>query len=279
MRAVRRSLALVAALAAAAALAACGNGGASGEPQDYVTDVLALAAPGEGMRPSVAIAAASDLRLALDAYRSALETACSASITVTYGSSGQFARQIIAGAPVDLFLSADTRYTDEVAREGRVAPGGMARYARGRIALLVRPGLPLPADLASAASPEYRSIAIANPEHAPYGRAAEEALRNAGIYEQVKGRLVLAENARQSVDYVDKGNADLGIVALPLLAGHDPATFRVLDDNLHQPIDQAGAVIVGTGAERTARCILQQLLSPAAQQHLANYGFEPPSAD
>ncbi len=260
-------------------MAACGNGGAGGEPQGYVTDVLAAAAPGEGMRPSVAIAAASDLRLALDEYRGTLESSCNASITVTYGSSGQFARQIIAGAPIDLFLSADTRYTDEIAREGRAAPGGMARYARGRIAILVRPGLPLPADLPGAASPEYRSIAIANPDHAPYGRAAEEALRNAGIYEQVKGRLVLAENARQSVDYVDKGNADLGIVALPLLAGHDPATFRVLDDGLHQPIDQAGAVIAGTGAERTARCILQQLLSPAAQQHLANYGFEPPSAD
>lgn len=262
-----------------AASAGCGGGSEQQDPQGYVTDVLAGAAPGEGMRPSMAVAAASDLRLALDEYRGTLESACSATITITYGSSGQFARQVIAGAPFDLFLSADTRYTDEVAREGRVAPGGMARYARGRIAILVRPGLPLPSDLAGVAAPEYKSVAIANPDHAPYGRAAEEALRSAGIYDQVKSRLVLAENARQSVDYVDKGNADAGVVALPLLAGHDPTTFRVLDASLHQPIDQAGAVIAGTGAERTARCILQQLLSPAAQEHLAKYGFEPPASN
>ncbi len=274
-----RRLEMTAALVVVFAFAACGGNVPGGEGQRYVTDVLAGAAAGEGMRPSVAIAAASDLRLALDDYREALEAACNATVTVTYGSSGQFARQTAAGAPFDLFLSADSRYTDELEHKGRVAPGGMARYARGRIAILVRPGLPLPADVTGIAAPEYRTIAIANPDHAPYGRAAEQALRAAGVFDQVKSRLVLAENARQTVDYVEKGNADLGVVALSLLTGHSPGSFRLLDESLHQPIDQAGAVIAGTGAERTARCILQQLLAPPGQEHLSKYGFEPPASD
>jgi len=271
---MRRVAAL--ALLVAPFVVACADSSAPASDGGYVTDVMAGAQPGEGSRTELTVAAASDLRLAMTELQPALETACGARLTVVYGSSGQFARQLAAGAPFDLFLSADTAYTAEVASAGRVAPGGMARYARGRIALLVRSGLPLPDGLEGLANPQYRKISIANSDHAPYGRAAREALERSDIFPAVKDRLVLADSARGSVDYVDSGNADAGVVALALLADHDSSRYRALDPSLHEPLDQAGAVIAGTGAERTARCVLQELLGDAAQVTLRNFGFDPP---
>lgn len=268
--------ATVAVVAALLVLAGCAGEKGEAPSSGYVTDVAGPAAGGEGSRSTLNVAAAANLRLALEELRPALEQACGARITATYGASGQFANQIAAGAPFDLFLSADARYTDDLAARGLVAPGGMARYARGRIALAVRPGLPLPNDVGAVNDPQYAKIAIANPELAPYGRAAEEALKAAGIYDAIKGRLVLAENVRQSVDYVDGGNADAGIVALALVVDHPPERYRPIEPTLHGPIDQTGAVIAGRGGERTARCVLQALLEEPAQGVLRSYGYDPP---
>ncbi|WP_165772596.1 molybdate ABC transporter substrate-binding protein [Tepidiforma thermophila] len=259
-----------------ATIAGCGTGGdRAGPPVAYVTDVAAGAAADERSSPRLAVAAAADLRLALEALRPAIEAHCATAMTTTYGSSGQLARQISSGAPFALFLSADTSYVAEVVRSGRAAPASAAIYGRGRLAVVTRAGVPLPSSLEDLSDARYRTIAIANPDHAPYGRAAYDALRSAGILDRVEGRLVLGENVRQAVEYVDNGNADAGIVALALVIGRGADGYLLVPQALHEPITQAGVVIRGTEAERTARCALQYLLDPGGQRVLATYGFEP----
>ncbi len=257
-----------------ATIAGCGTGGdRAGSPVAYVTDVAAGAAADERSSPRLAVAAAADLRLALEALRPAIESHCATAMTTTYGSSGQLARQISSGAPFALFLSADTSYVAEVVRSGRAAPASAAVYGRGRLAVVTRAGVPLPSSLEDLSDARYRTIAIANPDHAPYGRAALEAFRSAGILDRVEGRLVLGENVRQAVEYVDNGSADAGLVALALVIDRGADRYLMVDDVLHGPITQAGVVIRSTGAERTARCALQYLLSEMGQRALAAYGF------
>ncbi len=259
--------------------AACGSPSTeespAGDGVEWVTNVAAGAAPDEGTTPRVNVAAASDLRGALEELRPALEGACQTAVTVTYGSSGQLSQQIAAGAPFALFLSADRQYPEQLAAKGRVAPGGLALYGRGRLALVVRDGLPVPGSPGALVDGPYRSIAIANPQHAPYGRAARQALERSGTLAAVETRLVIAENVRQALDYVETGNADAGLVALALIPPGARQAVHLVDAALHEPIEQAGAVIAGSGAERTARCLLQYLLDAPGQAVLQRYGFEP----
>lgn len=265
---------LVAGLAAACGSASSGDA-STYDGAEWVTSVTAGAAPHERTSPRVNVAAASDLRAVLDELRPTLEGTCETTITVSYGSSGQLASQIAAGAPFALFLSADRQYAEQLAADGLVATGGLARYGRGRLALVVREGLHVPDALNALASGTYRSIAIANPQHAPYGRAARQALERSGTLAAVESRLVIAENVRQALEYVETGNADAGLVALALLPPGARQAAWPVDAALYEPIEQAGAVIAGSGGERTARCLLQYLLDPPGQAALQRYGFEP----
>ncbi len=225
---------------------------------------------GDG-RPGITVAAASDLRDVLTGLKPRLESASGSHITFVFGSSGQLKQQVLAGAKYDLFLSADQAYVAELERAGRVTRS--IGYAQGRLALTWRDGLaPLdgPEDLTRA---DVRRIAIANPDHAPYGRAAQEALATAGLEPAVAGPLVLAENVRQALDYVEGGNADAGLVALALvIRGARP--YEVVDASLHRPIVQAGGV-VRDGHEEEAGAILDLLMSGEGQAALREYGFEP----
>lgn len=274
---MRRATSAIAIIVAVLA-AACTGSAADDRDATTASSVVAGGELEEGSRSETTVAAASDLRLALSELRPALEAACSARLTVVYGSSGQFARQLKAGAPFDLFLSADSAYADEVERAGRAAVGGLTQYARGRLALLVRSGLTLPEGLAALSDPKFRRISIANADHAPYGRAAREALERAGVLADVEGRLVLADNAQAAVDYVASGNADAGVVPLALVVDQDSSRYLPIDPGLHGPLDQTGVVIAKTGAERTARCVLRELLSVPIQARLRDFGFGPPGA-
>ncbi len=225
---------------------------------------------GDG-RPAITVAAASDLRDALAGLKPRLESASGSHITFVFGSSGQLKQQVLAGAKYDLFLSADQAYVGELERAGRVTRS--AGYAHGRLALTWREGLaPMdgPEDLTRT---DVRRIAIANPDHAPYGRAAQDALAAAGLEPAVAGRLVLAENVRQALDYVEGGNADAGLVALALVIG-GARPYKLVDASLHRPIVQAGGVVRG-GHEEEAGAILDFLISVDGQAALREYGFEP----
>ena len=260
--------------------AACGSGDDAADiPYPLVTpaaeapDVTSGAGDDETHGGSVQVAAASDLHGVLDGLVDDIDEVCQTEIVTVYGSSGQLKEQVLAGADYGLFLSADAAFPAELDDEGLVVPGGRASYAVGRLALVTREGVPPAQAVEDLSSPAYEHITIANPGHAPYGVAAREALENAGIYEDVADRIVLGENVRQSFDYAITGNADAGLVAWSLAVA-DGVEHVIVDERLHEPIEQGGAVIRGPGAELDARCVFQYLLNPAGQEHLAANGFE-----
>ena len=263
-----RRLPAIALLALAAHATAGAETGPATSTQDAGTTVL--------------VAAASDLKFALDEILAVFRAGTGIDVRVTYGSSGNFARQIGQGAPFDLFLSADESYVERLAQRGLTRDRGVP-YAVGRIVLYVPRGSPLAPD------PELRGlaqrladgsagrIAIANPDHAPYGRAAERALRQLGLWEAVAPRLVLGENVVQAAQFASSGNAEGGIIAYSLAlapALRDRGTFVLLPESLHAPLLQR--MVLLSRAPPAALRLYEYLQAPAARAVLVRYGFALP---
>lgn len=229
--------------------------------------------------PPAAIAAAADLQFALPEIAQAFERASGLRLRLSFGSSGVFSQQIIQGAPFELFFSADESYVDRLFAAGRSVDRGVF-YATGRIALFLPNGSPLKADrdladLGRAASDgRLKHLAIANPEHAPYGRAAREALSHAGIWAQLESKLVLGENAAQAAQFVATGNAQAGILPLSLVRAPEmlaKGAFVTLPESWHAPLKQR--VVLLKGAGEAARQFYAFLQKPATREILARYGF------
>jgi molybdate transport system substrate-binding protein len=209
------------------------------------------------------------------------EQATGIPVKLTLGSSGTLYSQIRNGAPFDLFFSADLRYPQKLEESGDAVPGSLYRYARGRIVLWVPAGSPLDVaqrGMAALLDPVVKRIAIANPKHAPYGRAAVAAMTHAGVYDRVKGRLVLGENIAQAAQFVESGAADIGIIALSLaLAPPMKQAGRYWDVPLewYPPLEQ-GAVILRQGANHGgARAFVAYVQSAEGQTIMRRYGFLP----
>jgi molybdate transport system substrate-binding protein len=176
------------------------------------------------------------------------------------------AQQILHGAEIDVFLSANERYIDELARVGAVDSTSKVVYAQGRIALWSAKKLTFK-DLRT-----VRHLAIANPEHAPYGQAAKEALVSRGIWEAVRNRAVYGENVRQALQFAQTGNADAAVVAWSLVKDKGG---ELLPLEWHKPILQTAAIPVRSGNKDAARRLLTFLLSPQGQKLLVQHGFSP----
>jgi molybdate transport system substrate-binding protein len=228
------------------------------------------------------IAAASDLRFALDDVAARFARDHGAGVRIVYGSSGNFRRQIAEGAPFELFLSADDAYVLALAKEGRTADEGVL-YATGRIALVVPEGSalrlePQLTDLAAAvADGRVRKFAIANPEHAPYGRAAQEALSAAGAWEAIRPRLVLGENVAQAAQFALSASAQGGIVALSLALAPEvlgSGRYVAIPATMHRPLNQR--MVLTRQARSTARAFYAYLQQPAARAVFVRYGFALP---
>lgn len=225
------------------------------------------------------VAAASDLQFALAEVAAAFTADTGHSVRLAMGSSGNFARQIRQGAPFQLFLSADERYVLDLARDGHLRDEG-SLYAIGRIVLIVPHGSPLAADGSLAdlrdalADGRLTRFAIANPEHAPYGRRAEEALRSAGLWEAIRPRLVLGENVSQAAQFATSPDTQGGIVAYSLALSPRVAalgSYGLIPEHLHSPLRQRMALVKNAGpvAQRFHAYIGQ----PAARAVLAGHGF------
>src|SRR6202795_1371519 len=168
---------------------------------------------------AVKVAAAADLKFAMTELASQFEKQSGAKLNVTYGSSGNFLTQIQNGAPFDLFFSADSEYPKKLEAAGLAEPGTLREYAVGHIVIWTPNDSGINAANAgwnSLRAQRVKKIAIANTEHAPYGRAAVAAMKKAGVYEQVKDKLVYGENISQAAEFVQSGNAQAGIIALSL---------------------------------------------------------------
>lgn len=227
----------------------------------------------------VRVAAASDLKFALDdllvAFRAARPDV---EVEAVYGSSGNFYAQLSHRAPFDLFLSADVDLARRLADAG-LSDGPPFPYAYGRLAVWAPRASPLDVEalgLRAAAAPGVRAVAIANPQHAPYGRAAEEALRAAALLEAVAPRLVLGDNVAQTAQFVDSGSADVGIIALSLALApglRDRGKHGVVPEDAHAPLAQGGVVLRWAQDPAAARDLAAFLTGAAGRDLLARYGF------
>jgi molybdate transport system substrate-binding protein len=226
------------------------------------------------------IAAAADLQFALDDIsRGFRQSHPEIDVAVTYGSSGNFYSEIRNQAPFDVFLSADIEYPRKLAQEGYADARSMFTYGVGRIVVWAPEQSPL--DLArlqihALEADSVKHIAIANPQHAPYGRAAEAAMRSLGVYDRVASKLVLGENIAQTLQFVQSGAADVGIVALALaLAPSTRAQGRYWEIPLdaYPKIEQAGVVLSHAKNIAAAREFCAYLQSAVARGRLKEYGF------
>ena len=237
--------------------------------------------PAAAQAPDVRVAAASDLQAALPGLVARFEQETGLQASATFGSSGNFFTQIQNGAPFDVYLSADIDYPRRLQQAGFGEPGTLVAYATGRIVLWTRhdSGIDIRAGLPALRGAGVRRIAIANPGHAPYGRAAVAALRRAGLYEQVRARLVLGENIAQAAQFAQSGNADAGILALSLALGSTlraTGTYVEVPASLHPPIEQGAIVLRGARNAAAARRFLAFLQRPDIVQYLDAEGFESP---
>jgi molybdate transport system substrate-binding protein len=203
---------------------------------------------------------------------------------VSYGSSGNFETQIENGAPFDVFFSADIDYPRKLEAKGLAAPQSTYLYGIGKLILWVTNDsrLDVSKGLEILRDPSVKKIAIANPEHAPYGRAAEEALRKAGVYDAIKDRLVLGENISQTAEFAESGNADAGILALSLVlspALKDKGRYFQIPDNLYTPIQQGVVVVRASKNQQGAQAFLDYIKTPAETAILERYGFVLPGKE
>jgi molybdate transport system substrate-binding protein len=232
----------------------------------------------------VTVAAASDLTYAMKEIAADFEKSAACSVRVSYGSSGNFETQIENGAPFDVFFSADIEYPRKLEAQGLASPGSTYLYGIGKLILWVRNDsqLDVSKGLDVLRDPSLKKIAIANPLHAPYGRAAEEALRKAGVYDAVKDRLVLGENISQTAEFAETGNADAGILALSLVlspALKDKGRYFQIADNLYSPIQQGVVVVRASKNQQGAQAFLDYIKTPAETAILERYGFALPGKD
>ena len=248
MRAARVALTL------AGAVAACGRGGAESAP--------------------IRVAAAADLTLAFEELGRMFEQETGEAVSFSFGSTGLLAQQLRQGAPFDVFAAASVSFVEDVVAAGVCDGSTAAPYARGRIAIWTRRGLVAPAaTLEDLADSRFVRIAIANPEHAPYGLAAEQALRSAGLWDAIQPRLVLGENVRQTFQFAETGNVEAAIVALALVIQDRSNPWLLLDERLHEPIDQALVVCTGGAQRDGGEAFARFVDSEPGRAVMRRYGF------
>jgi len=228
----------------------------------------------------VSLAAASDLKFALDDIVQQFgKENKSVRVTITYGSSGNFYSQLANQAPFDMYFSADLAYPRQLAEQGMAWPGSEFTYAVGHLVIWVPTASTIDVGtlkMEALRSPSIRHVAIANPKHAPYGRAAEAAMRSHGVYDSIKDKLVFGENVAQTFQFVQSGAADIGIVALSLaLAPEARSQGRYWEVPLdaHPLIEQGGIILKRTKQPESAQAFRSFVLGAEGQQVLKKFGF------
>ena len=241
--------------------------------------LLAACAAGQ----EITIAAAADLNTVLPEIVVRYKSKSGKTVKLSFGSSGNFATQIQNGAPFDIFFSADEDYPKQLIVQGLAEKDTLYRYAVGRLVLWVPSGVSLDLQklgIRALLDPSVKKIAIANPQHAPYGRAAEAALKHFAVYDQVSAKLVLGENVSQTAQFVESDNAQAGLIALshalaPTMRGRGQYWTVPLD--AYPALNQAAIVLSRSKQPDAARRFLEFLRGPEATSLLKSYGFSLPA--
>ncbi|HEY6806972.1 MAG TPA: molybdate ABC transporter substrate-binding protein [Pyrinomonadaceae bacterium] len=224
--------------------------------------------------PELHVAAAADLIPAFEEMGKAFEAANHVKVVFSFGSTGMLTQQIENGAPMDVFAAASVDFIDRLQQKGLILDDTKAIYAHGRITIWTTKDSKLKIEkINDLTNPDVKRIAIANPDHAPYGMAARDALQKAGIWDAVQPKIVLGENIRQTLQFAETGNVDVAIVALSL-SKEGNGKWILIPQELHKPINQGLAVIKSTQNEKTAREFASFITGTQGQAILAKYGFE-----
>lgn len=224
------------------------------------------------------VAAAANLQFVFTEIGQRFSEETEYKVTFSFNSSGNLAHQINNGAPFDIFASANISYIDKLEAQGLLLPNSRQIYAQGQIVLAVnkQSGLNV-TQFNDLLNPRIRKIAIANPEHAPYGEAAMHVLQNIGLWKQLQPKIVYGENVLQALQFIKTGNAEAGIVSLAI-AGVEEITYTIVDDSLHEPISQAIAIIKTTKHQAVAEEFMKFVNSSQGRVILERYGYRAPGA-
>lgn len=252
---------LLTALAFALALL---NAGCRAAPARFLT-----APPAE----EITVAAAADLQFAFTEIAGLYEQQTGRKVTLVFGSTGQLVQQIENGAPFDLIAAANMSYVDRLVEQGLAVPESAALYARGRIVLAVNKESGVQAaGLEDLLSEQISHVAIANPDHAPYGLAAKQALESLGLWEKIRPKLVYAENVRQALQYIQTGDAEAGVISLSVAAVPE-ITWVLIDESLHVPLDQALAILTASEHPALAADFIAFINGEYGRPVMRRYGF------
>lgn len=249
----------------------------------YLAVLLLFLTPITLCAEEITVAAASDLSFVFREIAARFERETGNTVKLSFGSSGNFYSQIQNGAPYDVFFSADVEYPKKLEAAGLVEPGTLYPYASGKLVLWAPNDSPIDVQqgLKCVLDPRVHKIAIANPAHAPYGRAAETALKNEGHYDKIAGKLVLGENISQTAHFVETGNAEVGLIALSLALAPEMkprGKYYTVPPELYSPITQAVVILKASSKKRTARRFVEFIKSPEISALLKQYGFESPES-
>jgi molybdate transport system substrate-binding protein len=230
----------------------------------------------------ITVAAAADLQFVMQDVGARFQSETGKSVKLIYGSSGNFAQQLQNGAPFDMFFSANLDYPKQLEAAGLTEPGTFYQYATGKIVVWVPNDskLDVNSGLKALLNPSIKKIAIANPQHAPYGKAAVAAMQKENIYEQVKDEFVLGENISQTASFVASGSADVGIVALSLALSpnmKDKGRYAEVPAADYPPIEQACVIMGSSKNKSVAHQFLKFIQSSPIRELFQNYGFAIPN--
>jgi molybdate transport system substrate-binding protein len=230
----------------------------------------------------ITVAAAADLQFAMQDVAARFQKETGKTVKLIYGSSGNFFQQIQNGAPFDMFFSANLDYPRKLEAAGLIEPGSYYQYARGKIVIWVpkESKLDLSSGMKALLDPSIKKIAVANPEHAPYGQAAVAAMKNENVYERVKDKFVLGENISQTASFVVSGSADVGIVALSLALSpnmKDKGRYAEVPTSEYPPIEQACVILSSSKDKESAQQFLSFFRTVPISDSLKSYGFDVPS--
>jgi molybdate transport system substrate-binding protein len=223
----------------------------------------------------VRVAAAADLSIAFREIGEAFEKQSGKKVSFSFGSTGLLAKQIEEGAPYDVFAAANASFADAVVKSGACWGDTKRPYARGRVVIWAKDEAHLPKDLADLKDPRFTKLAIANPEHAPYGKAAQQALARSGAWSSIQPRAVYGENVQQTLTFAQSGNADVALVALSVAIA-TPGKYLLIDDALHDPLDQEMVLCKGGargGKPNEGRAFMEFVSSDAGRAIMKKYGF------
>ncbi len=230
----------------------------------------------------ITVAAAADLQFAFQDVATRFQKDTGKSVKLIFGSSGNFFTQIQNGAPFDVFFSADIAYPKKLEAAGLAEPGTLYPYATGKIVLWVpnESKLDLGQGVRVLLDPSIKKIAVANPEHAPYGRAAVAAIKHENIYDKVSDKFVLGENISQAASFVASSSAEIAIVALSLAlapAMKQKGRYVEISADAYPPLEQAAVILKSSQNKDIARQFIDFLKTPPILELLRGYGFSVPS--